>query len=205
MASREDNSVREALVAEELKNLIKILSQVFGRNPREISAVVKSSQKNNQDRRRKRLNEKEEGFYNSFQQFTGVRITFANILRQSQILNRFVGSVFQLFGGLLDILLISFAPFITAILNGIQNLFPLFENLADLIDGGFRAAGEFFDAIRTALPEPLKNILKSENLVLGAVITAAVYTLRKPFIWISYIRWTKQYIVKSSCCGIKTG
>ena len=172
MANGQRNELSEQLIANEKYKRTYSTAKSLGFGDDQAEIIAKKFGKDLDDRKRKRLNEKEEGFYEKFQQFTGIRLTFANILRQSQILNRFVGSTFQLLGGLIDIMLISLAPVITAILSAIQRLFPAAVAFGRVLSQVYGAVEAVIETIRNALPEPIRNILSSENAVLAASMGA---------------------------------
>lgn len=101
----------------------------------------------------------------------GISFSLSNILKQSQIFTSFVGSIFQIFGALVDVILAPFLPVLIPVITTIGSWIPWVQVKAQEIANGlfgffgwlggkFQDIGRFFGAVN-AFMEPVKNVISS--------------------------------------------
>ena len=61
----------------------------------------------------------------------GIQVSFAAMLRQSQIATGFLGAVFQVLGAILDSFLLAFAPQLFAIVEHLARLIPIARGIGE--------------------------------------------------------------------------
>ena len=98
-----------------------------------IKNLFKALTDDQKEKKRLGTNKKQDNFFSNFQKFTGIRVTTANILRQSQVLNRYVGSIFQIFGSIVDIFLAPILGALSPLLPALTGLYPIMQQVGDFI------------------------------------------------------------------------
>jgi len=116
----------------------------------------------------------------------GIQVTFAAMLRQSQIATGFLGAVFQVLGAILDSFLLSFAPQLFAIVEHLSKFIPvarrLGEELALKVGDLWAKIVEFVEYVKPPLMgawEQLKAVVGwfSELAPIWKQILVAAYVL----------------------------
>ena len=86
----------------------------------------------------------------------GISFSLANILKQSQIFTSFVGSIFQIFGALVDVILAPFLPVMIPIITQIGSWIPWVQVKAQqMADGLFT----FFRMDRGCMGCGIRNVV----------------------------------------------
>ena len=135
------------------------------------------------------------GFMGRLGKTLGIQVGLSSILKQSQIFTGTIGSIFQIFGALVDVILAPFLPIIVPAIRMLASFIPMIysvtskvgawiqENLTvDKINEKFNAGIEkFFAFLESFLPEwmtkPFKDTLLGVNwgqvikgMALGAIV-----------------------------------
>ena len=101
----------------------------------------------------------------------GISFNLANILKQSQIFTSFVGTIFQLMGALVDVILAPFLPVLIPVITKIARWIPWFQQKSEALAGGlfnffawlggkFQAVAKFFGEVNTFMA-PVRNVISS--------------------------------------------
>ena len=116
------------------------------------------------------------------QQNLGIQLSIAAILKQSQLFTGFVGAIFQILGGFIDVLLAPLAPILRSFLQLGVKFFPTLQKISEgigfvvdnLVALGSKIINTYTDikeGIRDALPDFLKS--GSDGGTEGASLFAA--------------------------------
>jgi len=135
------------------------------------------------------------GFMGRLGKTLGIQVGLSSILKQSQIFTGTIGSIFQIFGALVDVILAPFLPIIVPAIRMLAGMIPLIysytskigawiqENLTvEKVDEVFKAGIErIFTFLESFLPEWMTRGLKEtllgvswgtivKNIALGAIL-----------------------------------
>ena len=127
----------------------------------------------------------------------GINFGISALLKQSQLFTGFVGSIFQIVGGLIDILLAPFMPYAFKVLGYVSKIIPIIQEkltaFTEWIGGIWEASdgiGDFLGNLATESYAVLVNALgelwdKISNYDWGALITK---------IWEKITEWTSSVL-----------
>jgi len=139
------------------------------------------------------LQEKQPGFMGKLVKKMGINVGISSILKQSQIFTGTIGSIFQIFGALVDVILAPFLPIIVPIIRLLGNLIPMIHktingvlawydnNISPFLDSlGSKIGTWIADGLLGWLPEDMKTAIKTwfdeadwgkwvKNIALGVI------------------------------------
>jgi len=141
-----------------------------------------------------KLQEKQPAFLGKIVKKMGINVGISSILKQSQIFTGTIGSVFQIFGALVDVILAPFLPIIVPIIRMLGNLIPAIHKTINgiinwydtnispmLTDFGQKVGGWISDHLLGWLPESIQVKIREwfekadwgkwvKNLFLGGIM-----------------------------------
>ena len=141
-----------------------------------------------------KLQEKQPGFLGKMVKKMGINVGISSILKQSQIFTGTIGSIFQIFGALVDVILAPFLPIIVPIIRLLGNLIPAIHKTINgiinwydnnispmLTEFGRKVGGWISDHLLGWLPQAWQDAIKAwfegadwgkwiKNLFLGAIV-----------------------------------
>jgi len=147
-----------------------------------------------------KLQEKQPSFMGKMVKKMGINVGISSILKQSQIFTGTIGSIFQIFGALVDVILAPFLPIIVPIIRLLGNLIPMIHKSiraiidwydanigAKLTDFGKNVGGWISDHLLGWLPDSIQTKVKDffenmdwgkwvKNLALGAIFLLMLKT-----------------------------
>ena len=140
-----------------------------------------------------KLQEKNPAFMGKLAKKMGINVGLSSILKQSQIFTGTIGSMFQIFGALVDVILAPFLPVIVPVIRLLGNLVPMIHkaingvlnwydtNVSPFIDTlGSKIGGWIANGLLFWLPDSIQEKIKGwfenadwgkwvKNLVLGGI------------------------------------
>ena len=141
-----------------------------------------------------KLQEKQPAFMGKLVKKMGINVGISSILKQSQIFTGTIGSIFQIFGALVDVILAPFLPVIVPIIRILGNLIPMIHKAINgviswydnnispmLTDFGQKVGGWISDNLLGWLPEKWQTAISEffagadwgkwlKNLFLGTLL-----------------------------------
>jgi hypothetical protein len=132
----------------------------------------------------------------------GIKLGTASLLKQSQVFTGFVGTIFQLMGAMVDVILAPFLPILIPAIRKMAELIPYMakyaQNIYDFLD---RTLFTWLrGGISNLLPEAFKNILIP---ALAAILVGAFF-LKMTGLWNPVISIIKNFIAKPLWAVFKT-
>lgn len=103
----------------------------------------------------------------------GVQFTMGSVLKQSQIFTGYLGSMFQLMGALVDVILAPFLPILIPAIQVVAKMIPIVSKMAKgMYEVLKNTVGKFLGGIYSLFPQWLK---KGLTYALGVVILGAFF------------------------------
>lgn len=131
----------------------------------------------------------------------GIKLGTASILKQSQVFTGFVGTIFQLMGAMVDVILAPFLPVLIPAIRKMAELIPYMakyaQNIFDFLD---RTLFEWLrGGIDSLLPEKFKNAIVP---VLAAFLVGAFF-LKMTGLWNPFFALMKNFVAKPLFAALK--
>ena len=130
----------------------------------------------------------------------GIKFGAASILKQSQVFTGFIGSIFQLFGAMVDVIL---APFLPVLIPGIRKLAETIpyireysQKIFDFLD---RTVFEFLRNLIGGIPDGIKSKVVP---ILAAAIVGGFF-LRITGLWGPFFKLVSWFMAKPIWAGLK--
>ena len=110
----------------------------------------------------------------------GINFGLASVLKQSQLFTGFIGSLFQIVGGFIDVILAPFMPFAFKVLGYVAKVIPFVQAkltaFTEWIGGIWEASDGIGDFIKNVMLEGAQNIISWGESLLGMVGNKAFWT-----------------------------